>query len=94
MRVNVALQKYIIHKTACNEVIHLTKIKHWIGKIELTIGRGSVPKTYAVWQYSKDCRCGEKVIESGSMSVAKFLQALCGNEYLKNNLPLHEWEKK
>jgi hypothetical protein len=42
MRVNVALQKYIIHKNACNEVIHFTKIKHWFGKIGLTIGRGSV----------------------------------------------------
>jgi len=91
MQVNVALQRLIIAKSARNEVIHLTKVKQGIGKLDLTIGRGSAPNTYSVWQYSKNCRCGEKVVESGSISVARFLQELCGNAHLKENLPLHQY---
>jgi hypothetical protein len=93
MRVNVALQRYIAYKIGRNEVIHLTKVKQGIGKLNLTIGRGG-NGYISVWQYSKECRCGEIVAKSTTpISIACFLQELCGNEHLKNNLPLHKWEK-
>ncbi len=92
MQVKVALQRYILEKSRKNEVIHLTKVKHQLGKVDFTIGRGEAPNTYSIWQYSKECRCGDKVIESSTpFSLANYLQDFCGNSHLKKNLPLHKY---
>jgi hypothetical protein len=92
MKVKEALKKYISEKTSKGEVIHLTKIKGRVGKIEMTIGSGKGSGTnyrYAIWEYTKTCRCGQVVRTSDNpYRLAEYLIELCGREHLKQNLPL------
>lgn len=94
MQVKESLKKYIVEKTAKGEVIHLSKIKHQIGKIEMTIGAGTgVNRKYAIWEYTKTCRCGQVAIaRDNPYLLADYLINLCGRDYLKQNLPL--WKYK
>ena len=94
MKVNQALAAYISEKTHKGEVIHLTKIKERVGKIEMTIGKGQSTR-FAIWEYTKDCKCGQIAYQSSNAyQMATYLQELCGNAHLKNNLPLWKFENK
>ena len=96
MQVKEALKKYISEKTSKGEVIHLTKIKGQVGKIEMTIGSGRGSGTncrYAIWEYTKTCRCGQVAIaKDDPYRLAEYLIELCGREHLKQNLPLWRYQ--
>lgn len=96
MQVKEALKNYISEKTSKGEVIHLTKVKNQVGKIEMTIGSGNgsgVNRKYAIWEYTKTCRCGQVAIaKDDPYRLAEYLIELCGREHLKQNLPLWKYQ--
>ena len=96
MQVKKALARLIEDKTRKGEVICLTKIKHQIGKIEMTIGAytPAVPsrKQYAIYENTKTCKCGELSFTSNDpYEVAQYLIDLCERDFLKQNLPLYRY---
>ena len=96
MKVKEALKTYIQTKTTRREVIHLTKIKWQIGKVEMTIGSGQgsgSPCRYAIWEYTKDCKAGQVVSASDDpYRLAEYLIELCGRDHLKQSLPLWRYQ--
>ncbi len=96
MQVKEALKRYISEKTAKREVIHLTKIKNQVGKIEMTIGSGNgsgTPHRYAIWEYTKDCKCGQVAYSANDpYRLSEYLIDLCGRDHLKQNLPLWKYQ--
>lgn len=96
MQVKDALKNYIQAKTKKGEVIHLTKLKQQIGKIEMTIGSGNGSGTgrrYAIWEYTKSCKSGQVAFTADDpYRLCEYLIELCGREYLKQNLPLWSYQ--
>ena len=96
MQVKEALKNHILAKTRAGEVIHLTKVKERVGKIEMTIGSGNGSGTnrkYAIWEYTKTCKSGQvAVVKDDPYRLAEYLIELCGREHLKQNLPLWKYQ--